>query len=432
MPVIEHRNILFCLFDSLSLKDFDQLECAGALPALSCLRSDGVFFNRCYTPCPESSPARASVFTGLDPAVHGLWTNGVALPHTETTFSQLLKSAGYSTFLAGRYQLAGVSRWTTEHVPVRDFEQMAWAHGPLHRSRQNAYLNWLKQIAPEDYSSIFTTQANPDKTQLSHQQKTAYEALPDELSFNHWVGKSASNWINKSIDDKPLLAIAGFCVGNDLGAEPHPDGDGEGVSEIALRQADTAIGKIVEHLRASSRSKDTVIVIASARGNCDFASGDNQMNERSIRVPLLFSYPGCDPRVVDSLVSTIDIAPTVMELANVVRGGRTQGCLLPAVCNDTEATRDWAMTRLRTSTLCGARNWKTSFCLNKWKLVTQHNASADGGDKLRLYDLESDPEEQSNLALDQTYAGTLESMIDQMIDARCALEDRTEPRIAEF
>lgn len=430
MPVIEHRNILFCLFDSLSLKDFDQLESTGALPVLSHLRSDGVFFNRCYTPCPESSPARASVFTGLDPAVHGLWTNGVTLPDTEPTFVQFLKSAGYSTYLAGRYQLAGVSRWTTEHIRVTDFEHIDWGHGPLHRSRQNAYLNWLKQNAPEEYSSIFTSQASPEKTELSHQQQIAYEALPDELSFNHWIGECVGNWIGESADNKPLLAIAGFSVGSGLGAEPHPDG--EGVSEIAMQQADAAIGKIMQQLRTSDQAKDTVIVIASARGNCDVASADNQMNERSIRVPLLFSIPGCAKQIIDTLVSTTDIAPTVMELANVARGTRMQGCLLPDVCNGSEGVRDWAMTRLRTITFSGERNWKTSFCLNNLKLVMQHSTSADRGDSLSLYNLESDPEEQNNLALDHTYADTLEAMIDQMIDARCALEDRTEPRIAEF
>ena len=49
-----------------------------------------------------------------------------------------------------------------------------------------------------------------------------------------------------------------------------------------------------------------------------------------------------------------------------------------------------------------------------------------------MFDLVSDPDERNDLAIDANYANDLEDMIDLMIDARCALEDRTEPRIAKF
>ena len=43
-----------------------------------------------------------------------------------------------------------------------------------------------------------------------------------------------------------------------------------------------------------------------------------------------------------------------------------------------------------------------------------------------------DPHEKNNLASKEQHAEQLEDMIDKLIDARCALEDRTEPRIAKF
>ena len=49
-----------------------------------------------------------------------------------------------------------------------------------------------------------------------------------------------------------------------------------------------------------------------------------------------------------------------------------------------------------------------------------------------LFDLTEDPGEASNLAADPAHQDRLEQMVDRMIDARVALEDRTEPRIAKF
>ena len=70
------------------------------------------------------------------------------------------------------------------------------------------------------------------------------------------------------------------------------------------------------------------------------------------------------------------------------------------------------------------------------KLVVSHDTGGKSGNpnskNTSLYKLGSDPLEQNNLANDTAYASELEHLIDQMIDARCALEDRTEPRVAEF
>lgn len=428
MPVIEHRNIVFFLFDSLNCSDLERMLHAGDLPALSQLYKNGVLFSRCYTPCPESSPARASLFTGLDPSVHGLWTNGVALPDTERTLSHLLKSAGYSTYLAGRYQLAGVSRWTTEQARLGDFDHIDWAHGPLHRSRQNMYLQWLEQAAPDQYARLFPTQANPDNTAVSQGQRLAIESLPDELSFNHWVGERVGDWIKNTSVKKPFFAMASFCVGNGSGAEPQVSGDGEELVHAALQHADTAIGRVVAQLREGNRAEDTIIVVASARGNCK--SAGSEMTERSIKVPLLICQPGVDQHIVDATVSTIDIAPTILKLVNVAHGLRMHGSILPVVCGESEPSRGWGITRLRSRTLAGVHNRQTSFCSGNLKLVVNHD-DADQ-DKISLFNLDTDPDEQINLALDAACETDLEKMIDQMIDARCALEDRTEPRIAEF
>ena len=435
MPIIQRPNIILFLLDSLSALDAALPESANGLPSLSKLSLNGACFNRAYTPCPESSPARASLFTGLDPAVHGLWTNGVTLPDYERTFAQRLSQAGYSTYLAGRYQLSGVSRWTTEQARPGEFSQMDWAHGPLHRSRQNAYLEWLQHARPDYHEQIFAVQADPDDTTVTQRQREALAALPDEFSFNHWVGLRVSQWIESQSMDQPFLAVAGFSVGDMLGTKPQPLTDIESVDEPALKQADNAIGQIMEHLEASHRSEDTVIIVAAARGNAglltsDKALADHALNETAIRVPLIFHGAAFKPQTVDSLVSTMDIAPTVLAIASVPCGPRMQGESLLGVLDGTRAPRDWGLSRIRQSLRSGEQNWQTALYTQHMKLVVCHGKQQ--AKSTSMYNLDEDPLENNDLAETDCHASQLEEMMDQMIDARCALEDRTEPRIAEF
>lgn len=195
MTLSERPNILLVAFDSLSAQDLAKH--AGDLPTISACLGDSLTFTNAYAPSPEGGPARASLFTGLDMAAHGVWTDGVALPKRERPLPEVFRENGYHSWLVGRRQLAGVSNWTTEHARLLEYDHFDWAHGPLHRSRQNAYLTWLQQAAPETYADIFPRQADPDDTVIPPLQHNAMAALPDDLSFNSWVGQQVSSRINE-------------------------------------------------------------------------------------------------------------------------------------------------------------------------------------------------------------------------------------------
>ena len=218
MSTTGRPNILVVIFDSLGQADFEAL--AGDLPRLSALRASSLNFSNTFVCSPEHGPARASLFTGLDMAAHGVWTDGVALPGREAPFPELFASNGYHTWLVGRRQLAGVSNWTTEHARPGEYHQFDWAHGPLHRSRQNQYLAWLEGKAPETCREIFPRQPNPDDTTISKAQREAVMALPDPLSFNTWVGTSACELVKGHPLGSPFLGVVGFVVGETMGATP--------------------------------------------------------------------------------------------------------------------------------------------------------------------------------------------------------------------
>lgn len=399
-------NILLVVFDSLSAEAMQ--EHASDLLALTVLRAQGLNFENAYAPSPESSPARASLFTGLDMATHGVWTDGVALPKRETPIPEIFARNGYVSWLVGRRQLAGVSGWTTEHARLGEYHHFDWAHGPLHRSRQNAYLTWLEGTAPETYAKIFPRQANPDDTNIPSAQRQAIEELPDDLCFNTWVGQQVSTRI---AGDEPFFGIASFVVGQSMGATRACV---ETLNQHALRQADGALAKIVLAL-----PENTVIVVTAGRGSVKNAGSKQALQTSAIHVPLLLRPPNCEAQNIAGIVSTIDVAPTLYELAQVRPPQRIQGQSLVSM-----SPRDWSLSRLRNPD--GPD--QTALCVADWKLIVTH-----GDPKATyLYDLKAAADETLNLANDPSHLDTLENMMDLMIDARVAHEDRTEPRIAMF
>ena len=410
----QRPNVLLIVFDSLSERDLASQ--ADALPNLTELRSQCVSFSNAYAPSPESGPARASLFTGLDVATHGVWTDGVALPGHEVTLPERFVGAGYQTWLVGRRQLAGVSNWTTEHARPYEYTHFDWAHGSLHRSRQNAYLHWLQDAYPDRYTAIFRTQANADDTEISNEQRTAMKALPDAFSFNHWAAAQVSKRISDRNTSQPFFCIAGLVVGDTMGA---PKGGGpciESADPRALIQADQAVGAILD---AVTDVPDLILVLVSGRGSLT-PDDVRPLQRDTLRGPLLMYGNHQQPKQVDGVVSTMDLAATLYEIANVPSPPRMQGRSLLS-----EAPRGWAMARMRNPVMPP----QTALTSDRWKLVVTHGSAIEGD---CLFDLASDPAETTNLASDPTHQTDLDAMLDMMIDARVALEDRTEPRVAMF
>ena len=118
-------------------------------------------------------------------------------------------------------------------------------------------------------------------------------------------------------------------------------------------------------------------------------------------------------------VSTIDIAPTLYDLAGIHPPQRVQGVSL-----NSGPLRGWALSRMRNDKAAQ----QTALRTDHWKLIVTHGDA----DATCLYDLGVDPAEARNLANAQEHQGRLEAMMDLMIDARVALEDRLERRVAKF
>jgi arylsulfatase A-like enzyme len=111
-----------------------------------------------------------------------------------------------------------------------------------------------------------------------------------------------------------------------------------------------------------------------------------------LHIPLILDAPGLEPGRVQSLVSAIDLAPTLVDLASVPPPESWVGkSLVPVLHRAQPEVRTYLVSELPELYLRAVRD-------HRWKLIV----TLDGGSRhLELYDTMNDPQELYNLAAQQ-------------------------------
>lgn len=109
-------NIVFVLIDDWGYNDFGSRSTylSWATPTIDNLASEGILLSNYYT-YQLCSPTRAALLTGRFALRTGVNTVGPELPLDETTLAQELKSAGYRTYMVGKWHLG---KSTSQHLPT--------------------------------------------------------------------------------------------------------------------------------------------------------------------------------------------------------------------------------------------------------------------------------------------------------------------------
>lgn len=119
----DRPNILLVLCDDLGYGD---LGCFGATdvmtPNVDRFAAEGLRFTSCYAAHANCSPSRASLMTGRTPTRVGIRTwipeeSPVHLRRQEITIAKLLKNAGYTTCVSGKWHLNGELNAPTQPQP---------------------------------------------------------------------------------------------------------------------------------------------------------------------------------------------------------------------------------------------------------------------------------------------------------------------------
>lgn len=175
---------------------------------------------------------------------------------------------------------------------------------------------------------------------------------------------------------------------------------------------DRNIGRIIEALDQLSLSNNTIVIFASDHG---MYYGDRglsdcwQLNEQSIRIPLIILDPRIDKDrglIREELALNIDIAPTILELAGLSTPDKMQGKSLVPLLHGKKV--DW-----RKAFFCEHRFHRTDIPKSegirtkRWKYIRYYEQQPIYEE---LYDLLVDPHESFNLAGDHRFSDQLKRL----------------------
>jgi len=379
-------NLLLITADDLGM----QLGCYGyrgvTTPNLDRLAGEGVRFNRAYVTAASCSPSRASLLTGLYPHQNGqlgLAHLGSSMRPGLPNLISLLKKRGYRTGQIGKLHVEPEGDFPFDDKkidiePTRDPQAVrSLCERFLRDSGDHPFFLYLNLFDP--HKPFARDIAGSPKVKLS----------PAQAGVLPFMGQDTKELRQETAD---YLT----CV----------------------NRLDEIMGGVLEVLRERGLGKGTLVVFLSDNGP-ELPRGKVTCFEAGTQVPLLVRWTGrFRPGVREELVSTIDLLPTFLALANapVPAGlpGRSLVPLLegqagpwretlatefnshePRMINPQRALRDGRYKLILTLLKDPALNWPDGLTLESYRKI---QPEAGRGEFVELYDLESDPEEFKNLA----------------------------------
>ena len=180
--------------------------------------------------------------------------------------------------------------------------------------------------------------------------------------------------------------------------------------DATLLDIDEAIGRWAELVRRTARSDDTILVVASTRGQAfgqrkRFGAGGD-LHQEQIAVPLLVRLPGgaLGGSIIRTPVALYDLLPTLADLAGVASGGSVTGeSLLPLL------TDDWLERRHPIVSRTAGASPQYALRQGHFKLIARPGTGTS-----TLHHLERDPLETTNHGVPRP---------ETLLDLQRALED---------
>lgn len=417
------------------LSDDQRFDTLWAMPLLNdALTNRGVEFTSTYVSDPLCCPDRASLLSGgFLQKNTGVLTNekpngGVWAFSDSNSLAVKLQQSGYTTGHFGKYLngysaiapyippgwtkfisapekvIAGRPDWFNYGV-VTGSSTNTSTQGILTKE-QNSYITsylknqtlaFLDTVGDKPFFIYFTapaphSPATPDTQDANLFSDFTYNGRAfgeEDLSDKpQWVKDNAARWptVVSHLDNYPKKQLR------------------------TLQSLDRAIDAVVDKIKNQGKLNNTVFIFASDNGNM---WGEHKFNskglayEESLRVPMVVVYPGVAPRKDNHLiVSNLDIGATIFNVAGV--SSPTDGSsLVPLLKNPSSPWRtefffnSFGQTIGQIGTWAGLRIQNSQ---GNWKFVEHPTGEKE------LYNLTTDPFEETNLANQPAYQATVSDL----------------------
>lgn len=346
----------------------------GRTPRLDRLASEGTLFERALTAAPTTLPAHTSLLTGRSPWLHQVRNNGFPLADTVPTLESALHEAGYRT-----------GAFVSSFVLDRRF---GLARG---------FDVYNDALDPNPGAAAELVERRGDRT--------AAAALA-------WMAAQSGG-------SAPFLAWVHLYDPHDPYGPPAPFRDAFAGrpydGEIAF--VDGVVGSLLDALERSGVGASTVVAIVGDHGESlgDHGEATHGMfvYDADMRVPFILRWAGHVPagRRVSPLVRSIDVAPTLLDLAGRPPLAGADGSSLMPLVRGRSAGPGSAYGETFFPLLF--MNWSPlrSIRDERWKYIEAPEPE--------LYDLSADPGELDNLAAHEpARAAALQRALDALAQER--------------
>jgi arylsulfatase A-like enzyme len=425
-------------------------------PHLDAIAAEGVAFSRFYAASNYTIPSTMSIFTGLDPAEHGVVDKSDRLSDGRDTLAAKLSRAGYHTvgfheggFVSGRYGFA------------RGFDAyQRRPTGQLVREGLDEVLAWIRAHRDERWFLFLQTYAAhyPYGGYRRYRREAPERGLLDgarivELRRRYPFGQEGRRAARRELDDETrelctlynqLAESYGGRLGcgenkldDDFPQSQHAARDLQAIQrsyDERVRRVDRALGTIRATLEDLGQWDDTLLVVTSDHGEAFFEHGLYRHAyvpfDEVLRVPLVVSYPRrlCEGGVrrIEAPAWHLDLAPTILRIAGLEPPPALRGLDLgPALSGRATLPGD----RLLAPAVYDARGIELPrrVALREDLKFIEGNALFGDGEGL-LFDLRADAGERANLR--EARGGDAAELERRARDWEASLESRPQAPMA--
>lgn len=398
----EKPNVLLILVDDLGYNDVSYYGNKDIkTPNLDKLCKAGMRFDNFYANSPVCSPTRASLMTGKYPDAVGVpglirypkdnnW--GYLKPDVQL-LPAALKENGYATSMVGKWNLG------LESPNLPNQKGFDYFHGWLEDMMEDYYdhkrhgINFMreddKEVKPVGHATDVFTDWSIDIIEKAANKEKPFFLY---LAYNapHFPVQPPKDWYEKVMAREPSI-------------DPK-----RGKLVALIEHLDDGIGRVVRSLKETGQYENTLIFFVSDNGgnlddlanNLPYRDGKQSMFEGGLRVPAFATWPAKikGGTVSDQQLLTMDIFPTLVDLANGLNNGDWDGESFKQVLLETKASfsnRPVYFVRREGGIKYGGNDYH-ALIYQGWKILQNTPYSP-----LELYHINQDPYEKRNLAAEE-------------------------------
>ncbi|EMA55377.1 sulfatase [Halococcus thailandensis] len=456
------------------------------LSELNRLAQTGTEYTKAVASAPWTLPSHASLFTGTYPSKHGAHAGHKHLDEGIPTLAKAFQDGGYETVAVSN------NTWISEEFGfARGFDTLykTWQYvqadidlGKIARTKQGTEMihalatrlaegNPVINAANAIYGQFFRKRTDDGANRTNKWIREWLANRNDDEPFFCFV-----NYLEPHLEYRPPKSIAERFLPNDvtygeaMSVPQDAWGYIAGTVDLTDRQLgilralyraelaylDRCLGELRRHLEAAGEFDDTVFVVTGDHGENigDHGLMDHQysLHETLLHVPLVVHGPRFETGQVDDLVQLTDLAPTLLDAADIdapelrdASQGRSfhpEAEIPPrehaiAEYMAPQPSMDALRERVGTSTDNIER-----FDRSLRAIRTDDEKLIRGSDGTQeFYELRNDPEEATNLATERSErVDTLETMLDEWLDTferadtsgEVSMTDATEARLEDL